>query len=107
MEPRGLGSKAGIEVPAIGVGTWQTFERAEARGRQAPSDLVGTAIELGAGFFDSSPMYGRAERLLGEALEGRRDRALVATKIWTPSAEEGRRQAERALSWLGGRVDLY
>jgi aryl-alcohol dehydrogenase-like predicted oxidoreductase len=107
MERRGLGSKAGIEVPAVGVGTWQTFDRAAARGGKAVPQLVSTAIELGAGLFDTSPMYGRAERLLGEALEGRRDRALVATKIWTPSAEEGRRQAERALSWIGGRVDLY
>ena len=107
MQRRGLGSKAGIEVPAIGVGTWQTLERAASRGREAVPELVGEAIALGADLFDASPMYGRAERLLGEALEGRRERALVATKIWTPSAEEGRRQAERALSWLGGHVDLY
>jgi aryl-alcohol dehydrogenase-like predicted oxidoreductase len=52
-------------------------------------------------------MYGLAERLLGQALNGRRGQALVATKIWTPSAEEGARQAERALSWFSGHVDLY
>jgi aryl-alcohol dehydrogenase-like predicted oxidoreductase len=107
MERRGLGSKAGIEVPAIGVGTWRTLERAAARGAGAVPELVDAAIAVGANLFDSSPMYGQAERLLGEALQGRRDRALVATKIWTPSAEEGGRQAERALAWLGGQVDLY
>src|SRR3954469_22401657 len=52
-------------------------------------------------------MYGQAEEGLGEALSGRREEAFIATKIWTPSAEEGRRQAERALAWYGGRVDLY
>jgi aryl-alcohol dehydrogenase-like predicted oxidoreductase len=107
MQRRKLGSRTGIEVPAIGLGTWQTMERAEARGDGAVGDLVDAAIETGANLFDSSPMYGQAEELLGEALKGRREQALVATKVWTPSAEEGARQAERALAWYGGHVDLY
>src|SRR5262249_43090689 len=57
--------------------------------------------------FDSSPMYGEAERVLGEGLGARRNEAYVATKIWTPDPEEGKRQAERALAFYGGRVDLY
>jgi aryl-alcohol dehydrogenase-like predicted oxidoreductase len=52
-------------------------------------------------------MYGEAERVLGASLRGRRDEALVATKVWTSSAEEGRTQAERALRFFGGRIDLY
>jgi aryl-alcohol dehydrogenase-like predicted oxidoreductase len=107
MERRKLGSRSGIEVPAVGLGTWQTMERAEARSEGAVAALVDAAIEVGANLFDSSPMYGQAEELLGDALEGRREQALVATKIWTPSAEEGARQAERALAWYGGHVDLY
>jgi aryl-alcohol dehydrogenase-like predicted oxidoreductase len=107
MERRKLGSRTGIEVPAVGLGTWQTMERAEARAEGAVAALVDAAIEAGSNLFDSSPMYGQAEELLGDALKGRREQALVATKIWTPSAEEGARQAERALAWYGGRVDLY
>jgi len=107
MERRGLGYKTGLEVPAVGVGTWRVLERAAARGRRAVPDLVDAALDVGANLFDSSPMYGEAERLLGQALNGRREQALVATKIWTPSAEEGARQAERALGWFGGHVDLY
>src|SRR6266511_3279642 len=107
MERRGLGYKTGLEVPAVGVGTWRVLERAAARGRRAVPDLVDAALDAGANLFDSSPMYGEAERLLGQALNGRREQALVATKIWTPSAEEGARQAERALGWFGGHVDLY
>lgn len=107
MERRGLGAKTGIEAPAVGVGTSRTLERAAARGAGAVPELVDAAIAAGANLFDSSPMYGAAERLLGQALNGRRQRALVATKIWTPSAEEGARQAERALAWFGGHVDLY
>jgi diketogulonate reductase-like aldo/keto reductase len=52
-------------------------------------------------------MYGEAERVLGENLRGRRDDALVVTKVWTPSADEGAAQIHRALGYFGGRVELY
>jgi aryl-alcohol dehydrogenase-like predicted oxidoreductase len=105
MERRKLGS-AGLDVPTVGLGTWRRLEAATGRGPRAAEDLVMAAIEAGSNLIDSSPMYGRAEELLGAALRGRRELALVATKIWTSSADEGRRQAERALGWYG-YVDLY
>jgi diketogulonate reductase-like aldo/keto reductase len=40
-------------------------------------------------------------------LEGRRDEALVATKVWTPLPQEGEEQIRRALGFFGGRVELY
>jgi diketogulonate reductase-like aldo/keto reductase len=52
-------------------------------------------------------MYGQAERLLGKALRGRRDDALVATKVWASTDSEGKAQVKRSLAWFGGRVDLY
>jgi aryl-alcohol dehydrogenase-like predicted oxidoreductase len=104
MEERALGRR-GPRVPVVGLGTWQRLEAAE-RGGQV-GDVVAAAIASGARLFDSSPMYGRAERLLGDALRGRRDEALVATKVWTPSPAEGRRQIANALAWFGGRVDLF
>jgi diketogulonate reductase-like aldo/keto reductase len=52
-------------------------------------------------------MYGRAEQVLGAALGGPRDRAIVATKVWAGSSEEGDAQIRRALGFFGGRVDLY
>ena len=106
METRALGS-SGLEVPVVGMGTWSTFDVRGARGEAQARAVVDTALEGGSTFFDTSPMYGEAERVLGQALEGRRDRALIATKIWTPSAEEGRRQAARALRFYDGRIDLY
>jgi diketogulonate reductase-like aldo/keto reductase len=44
--------------------------------------------------------------LLAEALHGRRERVLVADKVWTPSPAEGAAQLERMLGWYRGRVDL-
>jgi aryl-alcohol dehydrogenase-like predicted oxidoreductase len=105
MERRKLGV-AGLDAPAVGLGTWQTLERAARRGPRAVGELVTTAIGAGANLIDSSPMYGRAEELLAGALRGRREQVAVATKIWTSSAAEGRLQAERALGWYG-HVDLY
>jgi diketogulonate reductase-like aldo/keto reductase len=46
-------------------------------------------------------MYGGAESSLAAALAGRRERADVATKIWTPSVEEGREQFRRQVEWYG------
>ena len=88
-------------VPAIGMGTWRTFDTDEDR-----RPLVDVALESGIDLFDSSPMYGRAERTLAQALEGIRERVIVATKIWTSSAEEGSAQADHALR-LFGHVDIY
>jgi len=83
------------------MGTWRTFDtRADRRG------LVEEALAAGVDVFDSSPMYGRAEDTLARALRGLRDRVIVATKVWTPDAGQGRRQAEHALS-LYGTVDVY
>lgn len=106
MERRSLGA-SGLTVPVIGMGTWRTFDVRGGAAEASARAVVDTALEHGSRFFDSSPMYGEAERVLGGALGGRRDRALVATKVWAGSAEEGRAQARRALRFFGGRVDLY
>src|ERR1700750_2160419 len=104
MERRRFG-RTGWEVPVVGLGTWQTFDvdRAqEPRARQ----VVEAVWDGGTRFFDSSPMYGRAEEVLGRALADRRADALVATKIWTSSMSEARSQFDAQLDYFGGRVDL-
>ena len=89
MEERGLG-------PVVGLGTWNTFEDDVDLARP----VVGTAIEEGCRLIDTSPMYG-SEAALGSALEARRAEAMVATKIWAASDEEGRRQFADQVSWFG------
>lgn len=106
MDERPLG-RTGLTVPAVGMGTWRTFD---VRGPAAEGQvhaIVDEALTVGARLLDSSPMYGEAERVLGQALVGRRDDALIATKVWARSAAEGRAQIERAPGYFGGRVDLY
>jgi diketogulonate reductase-like aldo/keto reductase len=95
MEERRLG-------PVVGLGTWQTFGGDAALARE----VVDAALASGARVLDSSPMYRGAERALGVALEGRRDDAIVATKIWAGDVDEGRAQYANQLEWFGGRVDI-
>jgi aryl-alcohol dehydrogenase-like predicted oxidoreductase len=103
MEHRSLG-RGRVGVPVVGLGTWRRLEAAAAAGRHR--ELLDTALAVGIRLVDTSPMYGAAERLLGDAVDGRRDRVLVADKIWTHSPEDGAAQLARAADRYGGRVDL-
>jgi aryl-alcohol dehydrogenase-like predicted oxidoreductase len=103
MEHRTLG-KTGLEVPVVGMGTWRTFDVLGRAAQNNARAVVDAALAAGANFFDTSSMYGEAERVLGETLRGRRDRAIIATKIWTSSAREGQAQAERALKFFDNYI---
>lgn len=94
MEERRLG-------PVVGLGTWNTF----GGDAELASDIVGAALGTGIRLFDSSPMYGNAERSLGAALDGRRGQGTIATKIWAPTVEQGRAQFEHQVGWFG-RVEV-
>lgn len=106
METRPLG-RSGISLPVIGMGTWRTFDVRDAASEAARRNLVTDALAAGLTLYDTSPMYGEAERVLGRALAGRREAAFVATKVWTRSPVEGQEQIDAALRFYGGRVDLY
>ncbi len=103
LENRSLG-RGRVGVPVVGLGTWRRLEAAAAAGQE--HELVGAAIAAGIQVIDTSPMYGSAEPLLSDALDGRRAQVFIADKVWTPSAEEGVAQLSRAVDWYGGRVDL-
>jgi diketogulonate reductase-like aldo/keto reductase len=94
MEERRLG-------PVVGLGTWNTF----ASDARLAGEVVGAAFGVGTRLVDSSPMYRGAEGSLAAALDGRREGATVATKIWARSPQEGREQLARQLRWFG-RVDV-
>jgi aryl-alcohol dehydrogenase-like predicted oxidoreductase len=105
LELRRLGAD-GPKLPLVGLGTWKVLDVPTSR-RDEAAAVVGAAFERGVRVVDSSPMYGRAEEVLGFALSSRglRDEAFVATKIWTRSVSEARGQLERQLGWYG-RIDL-
>jgi aryl-alcohol dehydrogenase-like predicted oxidoreductase len=106
MEMRYFGNSE-FAVPAVGMGTFQTFD---VQGREAEKHctrIVGKALSAGTNLFDSSPMYGESERVLAQAINGKRQQVKVATKVWSSSASEGRKQIRRALKWYENYVDVY
>jgi aryl-alcohol dehydrogenase-like predicted oxidoreductase len=106
VERRTLGS-SGVDVAVVGMGTWKTFDVHDAREVGHRRSVVDVAVECGTNLFDSSPMYGAAEDVLGRALEGRRDAACVATKVWTADDREAERQIIASLGFFDGCVDVY
>lgn len=104
MRSRRFG-RTGLELPVVGLGTWRVFDVGP-DGEATAGAVVEAMLAGGSRVFDSSPMYGRAEAVLGRALAGRRGETFVATKVWTPSADEARRQLDDQLRFFGGRVDL-
>jgi aryl-alcohol dehydrogenase-like predicted oxidoreductase len=106
MIRRALGS-SGLIVPVVGLGTWRNLDVRGAEAERARAAIVDAALESGANLFDSSPMYGESERVLGTALEDRRGTAIIATKVWTESPDEARQQIDRALAWYDDYIDIY
>jgi len=106
VERRALGT-SGLDVPVVGMGTWKTFDVRGANEVANCRGVVDAALQGGTNLFDSSPMYGAAEQVLGEALRGRREQALVATKVWTPDDREAEVQVRRSLEFYGGHIDVY
>lgn len=106
MEHRRLGDR-GPTLPVVGMGTWKVLNvRGEAAERRAHT-VVREAYEHGTRLFDSSPMYGEAERVLGDAVRPFRDDVFIATKVWARTRAEADEQIARSLGFFGGRVDLY
>lgn len=97
-------------LPAIGMGTWQTFHvPAEQLPRTALQQVLNTFFEMGGRLVDSSPMYDPAEEALGRLLPAapQPQKLFAATKVWTygESAGIGQMEKSRAL-WGVPRFDL-
>ncbi len=98
---------SGEELPVVGVGTWQTFDigndRAELESRK---EVLRVLFEAGGSVIDSSPMYGRAEAVTGTLLAEMkaRDKAFLATKVWTSGERAGIQQMEASASKLQTKV---
>jgi len=96
-------------VPVIGLGTWQTFDVGDGAAREPLRHVLRRFVELGGRVVDSSPMYGRAESVVGDlaAELGLRDTLFLATKVWTSSRDAGIAQMEESLRRLRTpRLDL-
>ncbi|NNJ64448.1 MAG: aldo/keto reductase, partial [Xanthomonadales bacterium] len=84
MNRRQLG-KTGLEVSEIGFGAWQLCNSDSWGGmdERTALRLVHEAVDGGIDLFDTAPNYAntKSERILGEALQGRRDRVVLVSKF--------------------------
>jgi diketogulonate reductase-like aldo/keto reductase len=100
----------GEELPVVGCGTWQTFDVGPGAAERAPlGDVLRVLFDSGGSAIDSSPMYGRAEGVVGDLLaqSDSRDRAFLATKVWTTGRQAGIDQMQRSMRLLRTeRIDL-
>jgi aryl-alcohol dehydrogenase-like predicted oxidoreductase len=109
MEKRVIPS-SGAMLPVVGCGTWQAFDVGAAPEERAPlAEVLGVLFAAGGSVIDSSPMYGRAEGVVGDLLAtmGAREKAFLATKVWTSGREAGIAQMQRSLALLRtDRIEL-
>ena len=113
MEKRAVG-KSGIEISVMGIGGW-SYGGGDYWGPQAQEDVdavAHAALDNGINFFDTAEGYneGRSEEAVGRALKGRRDEAVIATKISPNNTEPTmlREHCEASLDRLQtDYIDIY
>jgi diketogulonate reductase-like aldo/keto reductase len=100
----------GETIPAIGMGTWLTFDIGEdAVALDTRVEVLETFFRMGGGMVDSSPMYGSAEAVVGHCLERVADAGglFSATKVWTMTRWLGISQMEASEElWGESQFDL-
>jgi len=94
---------SGEQLPVIGVGTWERFDIGlKDPKRSQLTDVLETLFADGGRVIDSSPMYGKAEGVVGDL---RKDlppepKPFIATKVWTRGKREGIAEMERSMQLL-------
>jgi diketogulonate reductase-like aldo/keto reductase len=100
----------GAALPVIGCGTWRAFDvGGTPQECERLGEVLRVLLQAGGSVIDSSPMYGRAEGVVGELIGAAhaRDKAFLATKVWTSGKAAGIAQMQRSMQLLGGeRIEL-
>lgn len=98
----------GEEIPAIGLGSWITFNVGNDMAlRDQCADVISAFFAAGGRMIDSSPMYGSAQEVIGYCLDklGARDRVFSTDKVWTSG--DGMAQLDQTLArWNTQKFDL-
>ena len=103
-------ASTGEAMPVIGLGTWQAFDIGDDPAENAQRrEVLEILFQAGGRMIDSSPMYGRAEAVTGRLLAGMgtRDKAFLATKVWTSGEAAGITQMQESTEKLQTKtIDL-
>jgi diketogulonate reductase-like aldo/keto reductase len=97
-------------LPVVGLGTYDVFDVAGTDEEMAlRREIVDLLVDKGGSLIDSSPMYDRAEKVVGDVLEhsGNRGKLFLATKVWTNGKAAGVAQMRRSAELMrAGSLDL-
>ena len=105
--------RTGEKLPVIGLGTWRTFDVSQAEEERAPLlEVLRRFLDAGGRVIDTSPMYGRAEEVVGALLAKlspgpSAPAPFLATKVWTGGRIAGEAQVRESMRRLRAqRLDL-
>jgi diketogulonate reductase-like aldo/keto reductase len=111
MSARGMLTRpilsTGEEMPVIGLGTWRVFDvGTDTEARRPLREVLQVLLAFGGRIIDTSPMYGRAEAVIGDLLleMDARSRVFLATKVWTAGSERGIAQMQHSAQLLRSEV---
>lgn len=106
-----VAKEAPIKPLRIGLGTYRVFDVASGTAEYRElGEVLKLFVAGGGSLVDSSPMYGRAERVLGDVSTalGLNDKLYMATKVWTSGQAEGARQIEQSFQLLRRKkIELF
>ena len=94
---------SGELIPAIGLGSWITFNVGDSENELAPMrNVLRAFVDAGGKVIDSSPMYGRSEKVIGKlaAELNVTDKLWFATKVWTTGENSGKTQIENSREYF-------
>ena len=101
---------SGEKIPAVGMGTWLTFDAANSESRRKDlKEVLRIFSENGGKLIDSSPMYGSSEKVAGDLLTelNIRKGLFLATKVWTTGENDGITQMQQSVQRMrAGVMDL-
>ncbi|MGA8204586.1 MAG: aldo/keto reductase [Woeseiaceae bacterium] len=98
---------SGEALPAIGLGTYQVFDVASTADNIATrKTIVDMLVDSGGRLIDTSPMYDRAEKIIGDIIKAGSDRGalFLATKVWTDGHDAGIAQMRRSFELMNTDV---
>ena len=98
---------SGEALPVVGLGTYSVFDVNSTPEEIAlRRDIVGKLVEAGGSLLDTSPMYNRSEKVIGDIIAARakRDDLFLATKVWIDGEDAGREQMQRSADLM--RTDV-
>src|SRR5688572_25391796 len=94
---------SGELIPAVGLGSWITFNVGDSEDELSPMrNVLRAFVDAGGRVIDSSPMYGRSEKVIGKlaAELNATDKLWIATKVWTSGEKSGKTQIDNSKGYF-------